>query len=86
MGADRRAKNVSVAGHAALMLASTPQPQADHYRRDRPTVPERSRRRREPDQGVAVGINSEYEIRCQADCCGLRKYGGLRYFNRVSYV
>ena len=37
-------------------------------------------------QGVAVGLISEYEIRCHADSVGLRKYGGLRYFKRLSYV
>ena len=31
-------------------------------------------------------MSSEKEIRCQADSVGLRKYGGLRYFKRVSYV
>ena len=42
---------------------------------------------REPKSyGVAVGVSSAYEMRPHADCVGLRKYGGLRYLRRVSYV
>jgi hypothetical protein len=37
-----------------------------------------------PSYGVAVGLISEYEMRCHADCNGVRKYGGLRYFKRES--
>ncbi len=51
-----------------------------------PTDHSRPASRRNVRYGVAVGCNSANEIRCQADWVGLRKYGGLRYFNRVSYV
>src|SRR5205807_722415 len=32
------------------------------------------------DYGVGFGVSSAYERRPHADCVGLRKYGGLRYF------
>ena len=35
-------------------------------------------------EDVAVGLISEYDKRCHADCNGVRKYGGLRYLSRAS--
>jgi hypothetical protein len=40
--------------------------------------------RADADYGVGFGVSSAYEMRPHADCVGLRKYGGLKYFNRVS--
>ena len=61
------------------MLASTPWRSIDH-------CGHAARATGGVGQGVEVGWSSEYEIRCQADCVGLRKYVRAEYFNRVSYV
>ncbi len=78
------------------MLASTTPGADDHSdghsdrHSDRHSGPARALERAErrarsvDDYGAGLGWISAYEMRCQADCVGLRKNGGLRYLRRES--
>jgi len=66
------------------MLASSPRASDDDSGPADAGFPLAERRLQIRRYGVCVGAISAYEMRIQADCVGLRKYGGLRYFSRVS--